>query len=172
MRCIHSGLLFAVLVVCLAAPAAHAQLPFSDVSDMRAEQRRYTGEVLRELDGMMKAWRTAWDRGDDREIAKMYAENAAVVLPDRTRLSGRDEIEQRLRTELNTVGPIQTGITDFELGGTLAFSMGWFTYDTEDESGYHVVRGRHIIALRRQGRSWRVLTQVFVADPPPPVVGA
>lgn len=155
----------ALLLLAAASPLS-AQLPITEMANMEVQHQRYTAEVFADYHELMKDWRAAWTNEDDRKLARLYQERAVVVLPGGKRLESRETIQRQLREELDALTAMETGLTDFHIGGTLAYGVGWFKYDSEIAGVYEEVRGTYVVALRREGRNWRILSQVLLANPP------
>jgi ketosteroid isomerase-like protein len=124
---------------------------------MEADFQRYSAEVFVELNRELQAWGAAWMRGGSAELGRFYMEDATLTLVDGTRVSGREEITRRLRAFAPASGSFHSGVYDFALGGTLAYTRGWFQVD-----GATPAHGEIVTVFRERSGRWQILYQTFV----------
>lgn len=157
----------AVGFVLLGAASGHAQmLPVPRSPDSRQEMREFNAEALRGVNLALTEWRQAWARNDARTAARFYTEDALLQISDGKAIQGRAAIERSLATSLATRGEIQVGVEDFTASGNLAYAFGRFWYPMEEEgTDVHPVSGTYVMVFRRGGRSWRIRSQIFSAEP-------
>lgn len=150
----------------LGAGAARAQvLPIPRGPDTKAEMRMFNAESLRGVSSMLAEWRGAWARNDAREAARYYTDDALLLIGDGKPLRGRQEIERGFTGILATSGVIQVGVDDFVASGNVAYAFGQFWYQGEEGDGSPAVEGTYVMLFRRDGRSWKIRSQMFSASP-------
>lgn len=128
-------------------------------------QRRmeYRAEMLTELNETMSDWRTAWAGDDVAQIAELYTEDAVVSPPGETPTArGRDAIGEFLADLLTRAGGVETNLADFDVGESLAYAMGQFSFPVADGGGR--VQGKFITVFRHEGSRWRIRSQLFEID--------
>lgn len=162
MRHRYSAGALLLLAVVFASPSS-AQLPWADEWNRDREHMRATAEVFRTVNSEMGEWRGAWHSNQADELARFYTRDASVTLPDGSRLVGPSQIQTSLLERFPSEGELQTGINEFSMGGTLAFSMGWFRYSAHPLGGeLQQIQGTHVAVFRRVGRRWLIQHQAFL----------
>lgn len=164
------SLLIALCIV--GAGSARAQvLPIPRAPDTKQEARQFNAESLRDVSGMLAEWRGAWARNDARGTARFYTEDALLAIGEEKPFQGRQAIESGIPEILATTGVVQVAVDDFAASGNIAYAFGSFWYQNEAgvESG---TQGRYVMVFRRDGRTWRIRSQVFNAAPAPVVAPA
>lgn len=160
------SLRLAVLFAALGAGAAHAQvLPVPRGTDSRQEMREFNAESLRGVSGMLAEWRGAWARNDAREAARFYTDDALLLIGDGKPLRGRKDIETGFAGILSTSGVIQVAVDDFVASGNVAYAFGNFWYQNEEGESEPAISGTYVMLFRRDGRSWKIRSQMFSASP-------
>jgi ketosteroid isomerase-like protein len=151
-----------LLSIIIAAPIS-AQLPWADEWNRDREHARATAEAFQTVNREMGNWRDAWHSNQTSELNGFYTRDASITLPDGTRLVGSRQIPASLLDHFPAHGELQTGINEFSIGGTLAFSMGWFRYSAHRTGGeLQQMQGTHVAVFRRVGRRWLIQHQAFL----------
>ena len=154
------------LLALLGAGGARAQmLPGVPPADNRQEMREFNAAALRGVSSMLAEWRGAWARNDARQAARFYTEDALLLVGEGKPLRGRQEIETGFAGILATSGVIQVAVEDFVASGNVAYAFGNFWYPTEQEEDAPPVTGTYVMLLRRDGRTWKIRSQMFSASP-------
>lgn len=155
-----------VVLAALGAGAARAQvLPVPRATDSRQEMREFNAESLRGVSGMLAEWRGAWARNDARGAARFYTDDALLLIGDGKPLRGRQDIENGFTGLLSTSGVIQVAVDDFVASGNVAYAFGNFWYQNEEGESEPAVSGTYVMLFRRDGRSWKIRSQMFSASP-------
>lgn len=118
----------------------------------------YRTEVLQQVNKVMERWGSAWGRDDVDKVADLYWENAVLILPGSPPFRGRDAIRTYLEQALpQQTGKVEAFMLDFDASGGMAVVYGnyMFTENGEERSGPLVT------VYMRQGRTWKIRTQVF-----------
>ncbi len=144
------------------APAMAQHVPGAPTIDWEREQQEYRLDVLRSYNQVMKEWREAWERGDAQAALRFYADGAYLFVSDQDLIEGRESIHRYLQTTLPNVIEIRTGLSDFVASDRLAYALGpfWFQY-RDNSNGVRSVSGTFVAVLVRQGRQWKIRSQVF-----------
>lgn len=161
-----------IMLTLLVAPCSlWAQvLPIPPAPDRQREMQQYNIEVLKHYNSVMSSWRNAWKEQDARALARLYTDDAVLLPADREPVQGRGAIEAHFRESLDGTRDIQTGVADFSSSATLAVASGRYWQEVESEDGgVRRVSGTYMAVLRRDGRSWRIRSQLFRPDPAPEV---
>lgn len=154
------------LLALLGAGGARAQmLPGVRGPDNRQEMRDFNAEALRGVSSMLAEWRGAWARDDARQAARFYTEDALLLIGDGKPLRGRQEIQTGFGGILSTTGVIQVAVEDFLASGNVAYAYGNFWYPSEQDQDAPPVTGTYVMLLRRDGRNWKIRSQMFSATP-------
>jgi len=165
IRLLCRSVLLAFIAV-LGAGAARAQvLPVPRGADSKQEMREFNAESLRGVSGMLAEWRGAWARNDARGAARFYTDDALLLIGDGKPLRGRQEIESGFGGILSTSGVIQVAVDDFVASGNVAYAFGNFWYQGEQGESAPAVAGTYVMLFRRDGRSWKIRSQMFSASP-------
>lgn len=157
--------LFALLALLGAGGARAQMLPGVRAADNRQEMREFNAEALRGVSSMLAEWRGAWARNDVREAARFYTDDALLLIGDGKPLRGRQEIETGFGGILSTTGVIQVAVEDFLASGNVAYAYGNFWYPNEQDQDAPPVTGTYVMLLRRDGRNWKIRSQMFSATP-------
>ncbi|HEX8273233.1 MAG TPA: DUF4440 domain-containing protein [Longimicrobiaceae bacterium] len=157
--------LFALLALVGAGGARAQMLPGARPTDNRLEMREFNAEALRGVSSMLAEWRGAWARDDAREAARFYTDDALLLIGDGKPLRGRQEIQTGFGGILSTTGVIQVAVEDFLASGNVAYAYGNFWYPDEQDQDAPPVTGTYVMLLRRDGRNWKIRSQMFSATP-------
>ena len=146
----------------LGSPPAHAQhVPGIDrITQPQAREDR--ANLLREANRTLGEWQSAWARNDVRAVARLYAENAFLRMPNGTQLQGRNAIGKMLSDSLAELGSFNLGLADAE-PGDMVYISGPFIYSDPDPLRPPVT-GLHTVVLRFTGGSFKIRAQIFVPD--------
>jgi uncharacterized protein (TIGR02246 family) len=160
------SLVLLAFFVALGAGAARAQVsPIPRAPDNKQEMREFNAESLRGVSGMLAEWRGAWARNDARQAARFYTEDALLLIGDGKPLRGRAEIEAGFAGILSTSGVIQVAVDDFVASGIVAYAFGNFWYQNEEGDNAPAISGTYVMLFRRDGRNWKIRSQMFSASP-------
>lgn len=166
MRSVAS-LIYVLGLVVGAAPAYAQHIPGAPQTDWDRATQEYTIEVLRAYNAMMQEWRDAWQAGNAQRAADFYADGASLLIEDRDLLQGKEAIRAYLETFLPGVVEIRTGLSDFVASDRLAYALGSVWYQIRGPSGgLESVQGTYLSVLVREGRRWRIRSQVFKSEQP------
>ena len=86
------------------------------------------------------------------------------MVPGRPALQGRDTIAAWLGEFGAAVIEIRTGVTEFLASDRLAYATGAMVFsarDLRDPRVVHSFTGQHVTLLLREGRTWRIHSQVL-----------
>jgi ketosteroid isomerase-like protein len=163
---IRSLLIAAAMVAPLAAAPARAQTVPVPINNAAEGRQRYRAEAMREAMVLLGEWRTAWESGDARGVARQYDRNALLVLPGSTTpIQGRGAIEDALKLELPRLGPIQFRLVDSEVGDQMLYLFQQFTLQPNGAAA--PVAGKTTFVLERDaGGGFKIRAQMFQVDPP------
>ncbi len=156
-------LLCVVGLVLTAAGPVSAQIHVLEPEDPNRERRAYTAKIMREFNGIMNGWRTAWNSDDAKAVSNFYTIDAALLLAATdTATRGQKEIERVLSRTLFCSGEIQTGVEDFRVNGELAYALG--RYHLAGTGGTESVSGTYMLVLENHGRRWLIRSHMFRPD--------
>jgi len=149
----------------LAGPArAHAQAGVPGGDGMRADRFRaeYYAEVVQQINKVMGQWRKAWREDDLDRLLRLYDSDAIILMTDEAPARAEKGVHAFLDRMLPETGEIQASMVDFEASGRLAYIWGSFYYDvTGGEQAGKRITGDHVTLFIRQGRRWKIRSQVF-----------
>jgi uncharacterized protein (TIGR02246 family) len=106
--------------------------------------------------------------GDRRDFARLYTEDAILMLPNMEALSGREgamrffdalKARQIARVQLTTLELEHFGDTAWERGSSVALLS----------DGTPASRGKYIVIWKRTKDGWQLHRDIMNADAPPPV---
>jgi ketosteroid isomerase-like protein len=162
MNRIHACRFAAALLFSTTVPAAGQVLPYSPPVDWRADAREYTSTVLRSYSALMDDLRRTWAAGDVGAAIRLYANEATLLVEDGVLIEGRAAIQAYLTGMLPRVTELRTGLTDFVTSDRLAYGVGpvWLLLDG-DGADRQELTGTFVVLAVREGRNWRVRSQVF-----------
>jgi ketosteroid isomerase-like protein len=175
VRIARSALLAAVSATFLfsltAASAASAQVaPGAPAIDWDRERSEYSVEVLRSYNDLVRNWRSAWEKRDARAAAEFYSDGAYLMMADSALIQGKEAIQAYLGGKLPEIVEIRTGLSDFVASERLAYALGPFFYQYRrgGDGILQDVSGTIITVLVREGRRWKIRSQLFRIDTPAP----
>ena len=107
------------------------------------------------------AWAVAFNKGDVKAVALMYAEDA-YVLPDKGEMAhGRAAIEAFLKGATQQIGDIALKAVDVQpLGPDAAREIGTFTLKTKSQPPQDV-SGKYAVVWRKIGGNWLLATDIW-----------
>jgi ketosteroid isomerase-like protein len=161
-------LLGMLLIVPVATPAQAQQVPGAPSTDWERARADYNTRILREYTAFINQWRETLNGGDvDRALA-LYSDNAMVLVAGNGAVQGRDSIRAFLSGTMPRIVEILTGLNDFAASENLAYAAGplLYTYRTGESGLVHTVSGHHVTVLVREGRRWRIRSQVLRYEEP------
>jgi uncharacterized protein (TIGR02246 family) len=107
------------------------------------------------------AWAVAFNKGDAKAAAAMYAEDA-YVLPDKGEMvHGRAAIEAFFKGATQQIGDIALKAGDVQpLGPDAAREIGTFTFKTKAQPPQNV-SGKYAVVWRKIGGQWLLATDIW-----------
>jgi uncharacterized protein (TIGR02246 family) len=155
-----------VFVLAFALPLAaplQAQVNPIQGGNQRQDVLQYSMESMQEYQNVVRDWTSAWSRADVGRTARFYLDDATFVPEGGVVVQGRREIERSLRELLPRRRDMRLQISDFEVRGTLLYGLGTFTYQesTDANGGTRTVSGTYMTVMQRNGRTWRIRSQIF-----------
>jgi ketosteroid isomerase-like protein len=133
--------------------------PATDWDRIRAE---YSVSVLREYNSLINDWRAHFEDGSAPRSADYYSEAAWFFVDGVPPMQGRDSIRNYLESIKGELVEIRTGLADFVASDNLAYATGPLLYRYREESGaVRSIVGHHVTVLTREGRRWRIRSQVL-----------
>jgi uncharacterized protein (TIGR02246 family) len=152
-----------LLATTLFCGAAEAQVIPIHGGNARQEQMLYAAETLQEYQNIIRDWTAAWGRGSARDVARLYLEDATLVPEGGVILRGRREIVPALDPLLASRRNVRINLVEYEVRGTLFYALGSYTHsEVVDGNGNNRnVTGMVVTILQRDGRSWRIRSQIF-----------
>lgn len=131
-------------------PAAHSSL----------------AEAKSQIDKGNKQWIEGWEKGDPALVADIFAEDGVLLAPGGKMFKGRQQILERQRTAMRSVGPgVKVTVTtvDVWLDGDTAYETGKYHYTYQEKGKRAVDEGRYVTAWKRQqDGSWKLSMDVGV----------
>ncbi len=120
---------------------------------------------LEGLKAMRDVWQTAFDAKDPAAIAAIYAEDGAVLPPNRETMSGRAAIEA-FWGEFQADG-IGAEIKDTEVYalGDVGYTVG--TYTATDAGGATIDEGKYVLIWRYADGKWQLHRDIWNSNLPP-----
>jgi len=163
-------LALAIAALCLStlSVAGSAQLvPGAPPTDWSTAQNEYRLTVLREYHVLISGWYSALNDGDAAVAAASYTDSALLLVSGHDAVQGRDSIAAFLGEFTRGVQEIRTGLTDFLASDRLAYATGpmIFTVRTAGSGAARSITGQHVTVLVREGRRWRIHSQVLKYEP-------
>ncbi len=129
------------------------------------------GDDEGQIKAKSKAWDEAFNAGDAKALAALYAPDAMMLPPNAEPVKGRKSIE-----EFFAAGFIEGGKGKLEIQevlepevlvqGDLAYSLGRFTI--LDVDGKVVDRGKYVAIWKRADGQWRVYRDILNTSLPKP----
>jgi len=108
---------------------------------------------------VLMAFRDAWQRGDARDAASFFSEEAWVQLPNESEnRAGLLSLEDRLREGMERFGGLLSVELDFDRRDRLSFTFG--RYHAEAREGEDKA-GHFLMLLKNAGNGWLIRSLVF-----------
>ena len=115
-------------------------------------------------DEVTGAWVKAFDSGDAKAVAALYAEDARSFPPDSGRISGRDAIESYWRGDIGSGGAAtKLTPTDSVAQRDLLHVEG--LYEVSAKDGGVVAKGQYQQLWKRVDNQWKVQHEIWRLDP-------
>jgi uncharacterized protein (TIGR02246 family) len=86
-----------------------------------------------QFDRLVAAYMGAVEAGDSEAVARLYTEDALLLIPENPPISGRQAIQENYKESLGDGYKLIVKIQDFQEQGDTAYAAG--TYEAEDENG-------------------------------------
>ena len=117
-----------------------------------------------------KAWNEAFNAGDAKALAALYAPDAMLLPPNAEPVKGRKSIEEFWAGFIEGVkGKLEiqeVPVPEVLVQGDLAYSLGRFTI--LDVDGEVVDRGKYVAIWKRGDGQWRVYRDILNTSLPKP----
>ncbi len=144
----------------------HPGAPGSDGYSAAAARAEFYADVLEHTNEVLSKWRQAWAEDDLDAVLELYTEDALFIFTNDAPVQGREAIREKLVTLLEQTGEVQAAFTDFDASGRMGLISGLLTFQMRDARRSRTVGGLHMTVLIRQGRDWRIRSQLFRLDDP------
>ena len=86
-----------------------------------------------QCDGLYAAYVEAVEAGNADAIARLYTEDALILTPGLSLISGRQAIQENHKESMGNGYKLTIKIQDFQSQGDISYAVG--TYETEDGNG-------------------------------------
>jgi len=113
---------------------------------------------------------TAFNAKDAAKVGALYADDAVLMPPNTPMVKGRAAIEGWFKTGFDQgfsnlrLAPFRTDVS-----GDLAYVAGTYTISGKSPAGAAFEdRGKYVEVWKRSGGVWRMATDIFNSDLPPP----
>lgn len=160
-------LLIALLVFCGPARLAGQTMPGQRDAQPGRQMAEFQARMNREVQTQIGRWTIAWSEADRVRLSDHYAEDALLLTPDPRPLRGPGAISDQLVRLAGAIGPIQLTVDDFMASGEMAYVFGSYEpVSAPAEDSWLGAGGRYTMVLRRNGRSWRIRSQLFIPAAP------
>jgi ketosteroid isomerase-like protein len=158
----------ALIFAAIAAPTAVAgqHLPGAAPLDIDRSRAEYTSSVIREYNLLMRDWRETLSLRAPAQTARFYADGALLLVSGGTAAHGREAIQGLFEELLPQVVEMRTGLADFVASDNLAYATGplMLYYRDQTDASIQTTQGHHVTVLVREGRRWRIRSQVLQYD--------
>jgi ketosteroid isomerase-like protein len=164
MRWHRSTLIAAAISVSVLDTTGHAQVvPGAPPTDWSVAQNEYRLNVLRDYSALIGSWHSALSGGDLAVAAATYTDRAQLLVSGHQAVQGRDSIAAFLTEFTRPLADIRTGLTDFLASDRLAYATGpmILSLRAPGSGAVRTVTGQHVTVLLREGRRWRIRSQVL-----------
>ena len=112
---------------------------------------------------------TAFNAKDPAKVGALYTEDAVLMPPNTALVKGRAAIEAWFKGGFDE-GFSNLRLTPFrsDVSGDLAYVAGTYTISGKTPGGSFDDRGKYVEIWKRSGGQWRIATDIFNSDLPPP----
>ncbi len=156
-----------VLISSVAATPAASQagVPGPGITSNQRHMTDFLNEVNQRVTELTRRWRGAWVRDEIEDLVDLYTEDAVLTLAQGEPIRGHRRLKQYFEENLAMLGGAQLSEADFHASGRMAFVSGPFSYLVQGENGSGwQVTGTHVTVFLREGRDWRIRSQIFRAN--------
>jgi uncharacterized protein (TIGR02246 family) len=159
---IQTGFFALVTTLVLAAPVSAQLRPGIERGDYWGEVRaRYRSEVLADVGLLIEAWLEAWNNKDYEGLLETYSEDAQFLVDTET-FKGTERLRDMFPVVLARLGPINTGLQDFDVSSDLAFATMTYQYvENEGTRDRRQVSGLLVWVLVKHTGEWKIRSQIF-----------
>ena len=113
------------------------------------------------IEKLNDAWTAAFNKGDARAVAAMYAEDAYVPPPGSDIVKGRAAIEAFWRQAAQQMGDAKLTTLDvLPLGRNAAREIGTVSLKTKSQPPQEIV-GKYAVVWRKIGGQWKLATDIW-----------
>jgi len=113
------------------------------------------------IEKLNDAWTAAFNKGDARAVAAMYAEDAYVLPPGSDIVKGRAAIEAFWRQAAQQMGDAKLTTLDvLPLGRNAAREIGTVSLKTKSQPPQEIV-GKYAVVWRKIGGQWKLATDIW-----------
>jgi len=129
--------------------------------------RRDSGAARAAIVSVYKTVEQAFEKGDLDTIARAYADDATMFVPDAPVIEGRSAIRQAWKANVGSGGKrLRFEVAEVEQRGDRAYELGRFTISGPD--GAVLTAGKQmVIWMRQPDGAWKSRRGIFNWDVPP-----
>lgn len=115
-------------------------------------------------DEVTATWSKAFNSGDAKAVAALYADDARLAPPGSSAIDGRAAIEAYWKDDIGAGGEVTT----LTAGGSMATGDLLHVdgaYEVKSKSGMPMARGQYVQLWRRDSGQWKVQEEMWRIDP-------
>jgi len=122
--------------------------------------------VRREIEEHNRGFVAAFNRGDAAGVAEGYTEDARVLPPGGSTVSGKRAIEQFWRGAMDMgIQEVDLRTEHVEADGNLAYEVGSATLKIQSDGGQPTTDTvKYVVVWKRQGGAWRLHADIWNAN--------
>ncbi len=113
-----------------------------------------------------ETFRAHFAKGNLMEVSQLYTDDAMLLPPNETAISGRKEILAWFEKNMRPVMPARLSFHDYEIygNGETATSVSWM--EMYNDSGQIVLRGKQTVVLVKKHGQWKIHRDMWSEDMP------
>ncbi|MEO7365107.1 MAG: DUF4440 domain-containing protein [Sphingomicrobium sp.] len=163
-----SLLLLSVTALLLTACQA-GEKPANDAAEVNSTAAVDTSADEQAIRGQVDHWLQLVKAKDAAGIAKLYAEDGAVMPPNAPIGKGHTAIQQTWASMMRTPGFDLTFVPEQILvssSGDMALDRGTYSLKIAPEGTTQTDSGKYVVVWRKIGRDWKAAADIFNSDRP------
>jgi uncharacterized protein (TIGR02246 family) len=123
-----------------------------------------TAQDKSDAQAINEQWMAAFNKGDAAGVTALYTDDATLLPPGASMITGRAEIQKYWAAAAQAVGDMKlTSVKVTPLGADAASDIGTWSLKTKSDKPQDAL-GKYLVILRKVGSDWKIAVDTWNSD--------